>query len=216
MCISGLDSGDILCWILPLVSVEKSAGRTVESFRNCRWTENTHFLHTAPPLQLPPCFGPLPRLFTSSPLADLPLDPTLLHKANTFLCRISGDQIWIVWTLLALVGACMQAPAEAPSPFPVRTQRSSTKAHWAVCVCVWELYRLFGWSMQHFYLWFISLALWTQWLPFDWVLWPVVIDVQCWTVIDYCTGNLFWETCVEPFMFSCQKEFFFQCSIIAY
>lgn len=112
MCISGLDSGDILCWILLLVSVEKSAGRTVESFRNCRWTENIHFLHIAPLLQLPPCFGPLPRLFTSSPLIDLPLDPTLLHKAKYGL-------FGRYWHWLMRARACMQAPAEAPSPFPV-------------------------------------------------------------------------------------------------
>lgn len=34
MCISGLGSGDILYWILLLVSVETSAGHTVEVFGN--------------------------------------------------------------------------------------------------------------------------------------------------------------------------------------
>lgn len=86
MCISGLGCGDILRWILLLVSVQRSTGHNVGIFRYCLWTENkhrkSHFLHIALLLQLPHCFFPSPRLITFSPLANLLVDPKLLHKGS--------------------------------------------------------------------------------------------------------------------------------------
>lgn len=88
---------------------------------------------------------------------------------------------------------CSQ-PCKLGNSLSISMCAHTAQAQWSLtqralsCICV--PYWLSEGSMQHFYLWFISLALQAHWVLFDWVLWPLVFKVQSWETIDHCTGNL--------------------------
>lgn len=95
MCISGLGSGDILSWLLPLVSVEKSAlwryletvGEQKTGTRNGALISYTLHLSCIYHIVSFHC------RVSSFPLLSLNLlvYSKLLHKGNSFLLRINRD-----------------------------------------------------------------------------------------------------------------------------
>lgn len=88
MCISGLGYGDILCWILLLVFVQKSTGHTVEIFLETvdrKQTLKISFLTHCTSLAVTTLFLSLAASFYFlSLLAHLLVDPKLLHKGDFF------------------------------------------------------------------------------------------------------------------------------------